>query len=215
MSNAALILFQLVVLIFSVMVHEVFHGAVAYKLGDPTAKRAGRLNLNPLKHLDPVGSVLLPLLLWIGGSSIMIGWAKPVPYNPFNLKDPKRGSILIGLAGPASNLALALVFAALVRIVGASIVTPTVTMGFFLAALNIVVLTNVVLAVFNLVPIPPLDGSKLLLALLPDRYMNVKIFLERYGLVLVLAFVFFGAGLIQPIIIGIYDFLVGPWSLLR
>src|SRR3989344_8699741 len=101
--------FQIIVLIFSVMIHEISHGAVALKLGDTTARDLGRLTLNPLKHLDPIGSFLLPLILAISHAPV-IGWAKPVPYNPFNLRDPKRGAAIIGVAGPISNIALAIVF---------------------------------------------------------------------------------------------------------
>src|SRR3989344_8287165 len=111
------LIFALVILIFSVMVHEVSHGAVADKLGDDTARNMGRLNLNPLNHIDPIGSILLPLFLALLNSPVLFGWAKPVPYNPHNLKDPKKGAALIGAAGPLSNMLLATFFGILSRFI--------------------------------------------------------------------------------------------------
>ncbi len=185
------IIFQLVVLIFSIMIHEVSHGAVAFYLGDDTAKRLGRLTLNPISHLDPVGSVILPLLLAIprlfGLPTIIVGWAKPVPYDPRNLKNPKIGAGLIALAGPTSNLLLAVVFAIFLKLV----VVFKLSLGLAFA-FQIIIFINLLLAIFNLVPIPPLDGSKILFALLPDRYYRFQIFVERNALVLILLFLFFG-----------------------
>ena len=185
------IIFQLVVLIFSIMIHEISHGAVAFYLGDDTAKRLGRLTLNPLVHLDPVGSVLLPLLLALprlfGIPTIVVGWAKPVPYDPRNLKNPKTGAGLIALAGPASNLLIAVVFAVLLKLAIVFELAFGLTVAF-----QIIIFINLLLAIFNLIPIPPMDGSKILFALLPDRYYRVQEFLERNSLILILAFLFFG-----------------------
>ncbi|KKU90920.1 MAG: Peptidase M50 [Candidatus Jorgensenbacteria bacterium GW2011_GWA1_48_11] len=202
-----LIVFQLVVLLFSAVIHEVAHGFVADHLGDPTARLAGRLTLNPLKHLEWFGSLILPLMLFlISGGSFMLGWAKPVPYNPYNLKHPERDGGLIAAAGPVSNLVIAGVFSVLYRLSGG------LAQNSFAALpdlLGIVVLINLLLMVFNLVPLPPLDGSKVLFALLPKSAYPVKAFLEQSGFFLVLLFIFFGFQLIQPIIFFLFRILTG------
>lgn len=195
-----LIVFQILVLLFSVVIHEVSHGVVADHLGDPTARLQGRLTLNPIKHLDPFGSVILPLMLVVFNTGIIFGWAKPVPYNPLNLKNPEKGGAMIAAAGPISNIVLALVFALIFRIFGAFLPSPI-----FLDLISRVVLINIVLAVFNLVPVPPLDGSRVLFAFLPPSMNNFKYMLERYGFVLVLFFIFFGISLIYPVIFWIYN----------
>ena len=146
---------------FSVVVHEVAHGVAADKLGDPTARYQGRLTLNPIPHLDPFGSIFLPLLLTLSGSPFLLGWAKPVPYNPFNFRrGGKWGEAIVAFAGPASNFLIALVMALLIR---AELFPPEMT-----AVLFLVLFINVLLGIFNLIPIPPLDGSKVLSALLPS-----------------------------------------------
>ncbi len=194
-----LIVFELAVLIFSVIVHEISHGAVAYWLGDETAYRMGRLTLNPVSHIDPFGSVILPLLLSIpllfGAQPIIVGWAKPVPYNPYNLKNPKTGAGMIALAGPASNILIACVFTALVSFSGQATALGT--------AFTYVILINLMLAVFNMVPIPPLDGSKILAALLPDRSPVIE-FLERNSMILVIAFIVVGLPLVQRAVEFLY-----------
>ncbi|TSD04388.1 MAG: peptidase M50 [Parcubacteria group bacterium Greene0714_21] len=176
--------FLLFVLVISVVVHEVSHGAVANSLGDPTAKNAGRLTLNPIGHVDPVGSLLLPFLLILSGGPV-IGWAKPVPINPFMLKNQTWAPALVSLAGPGSNLALALVFGLLVRFLPLETLSPL-----FSGALVSVVQLNLYLALFNLVPIPPLDGSHLLFAFLPKSLEPLKMFLARYGFFILLFLVF-------------------------
>lgn len=209
-ANILFLIFQLAVLIFSVMIHEISHGYVAESLGDPTARLAGRLTLNPLKHLDFFGSFLLPVLLFFATQGAFVfGWAKPVPYNPVYLKNPKSGSGKIALAGPASNLLLAAVFGILLRLLSSSgYATGSPLMIFF----AFIVYINVLLAVFNLVPLPPLDGSKVLFSLLPpgETSFQIAMFLERYGMFLILIFIFFGFGLIIPIINAIYRILAGP-----
>ncbi len=198
-----IILFELAVLIFSVIVHEISHGAVAYWLGDETAYRMGRLTLNPVRHIDPFGSVILPLLLSIpvlfGAQPIIIGWAKPVPYNPYNLKNPKTGAGIIALAGPVSNIIIAFVFALLVSFTGQGLAISV--------AFTYVILINLMLAVFNMVPIPPLDGSKILTALLPDRSPIID-FLERNSMVLILAFIFLGFSLVGEVVEALYGALM-------
>ena len=151
-------LFLVAVIIFSAVIHEVMHGVAADKLGDPTARYAGRLTLNPFPHLDMVGSVLLPLVLAFTGSSFFFAWAKPVPYNPYNLRPGRFSEAIVAGAGPFSNLVIALLGGLIIR------------SGVFAMANDIVfliVVVNVMLFVFNLIPIPPLDGSKILSALLP------------------------------------------------
>lgn len=180
-------LFYIAILMLSVIIHEVAHGYAALSQGDQTAKLAGRLTMNPLKHLDPIGSVLLPLILVLSNASFMIGWAKPVPYNPNNLKNFKWGTIVVASAGIIANLIIAIIFGLLIRL---SPVLGLTAPG-IIEAFSGIVIVNIVLALFNLVPIPPLDGSKILFALLPIKYRNIQIFLERYSLVVLLFFIFF------------------------
>ena len=208
MNEFLIKVFQLIVLIFSVMVHEVSHGLAAHRLGDDTAKKMGRLNLNPLNHIDPFGSVFLPLFLALINSPILFGWAKPININP---AISKSGAALIGIAGPLSNLALAVIFGILIRLFAplAGELTYPIVMFF-----DAIVFINILLAIFNLVPIPPLDGSKLLFAVLPYKYRKIQSFLEQYGTVILLLFIFFGFGLITPIIQGFYYLLVGRWAIL-
>lgn len=185
-NTIVLTIFQLAVLLFSVIIHEVSHGLVALRLGDETAKRFGRLTLNPLKHLDPVGSVFLPLLLFITRSPVILGWAKPVPYNPNALyKDYKYGPLKVALAGPFSNLAIAFIFGLTVRF--STAVFDPVTLAFF----SFIVFLNCLLAVFNLVPIPPLDGSKILTAVLPYKYSLALQRIGLQGVFLILLLLFF------------------------
>lgn len=201
MNGAIIIIFQLVILILSVMVHEVMHGYVAYWLGDNTAKLAKRLNFNPLNHIDLFGSIILPVLLYIAtAGSFVIGWAKPVPYNPFNLKNPKSGAGLIAAAGPVSNFVIACLAAVILRTGGlGGLIQPIF--------LQITILLNISLMIFNLVPIPPLDGSKILFSLLPTKWSHIQYTLERYGIWILIVFIFFGFSLIVPIISAIYSLL--------
>lgn len=199
----SLIIFQFAVFIISVIVHEISHGAVAYWLGDETAYRMGRLTMNPMSHIDPFGSIILPLLLsaplLFGIQPVIVGWAKPVPYNPNNLKNPKSGAGLIAWAGPASNILIAFVFAGLLASVS---LNPQ--MG---GAFQYIILINLMLAVFNLVPIPPLDGSKILTAFLPN-HSPIIAFIERNSMVLLLAFLFFGLSAVQAVVGVLYSLLV-------
>lgn len=207
-----ILLFEFVVFIFSVIIHEVSHGVAALHLGDTTARDAKRLTLNPVSHIDPFGSLLLPLMMYIlSGGAVIFGWAKPVPYNPYNLKNPKTGAGLIAAAGPFSNLVVALIFGIFIRILGS---TGVGDFGILPLLLHTIVFINVLLAVFNLFPLPPLDGSKVLFALLPDNYDHVRRWLERYGLVLLMIFIFYGFGIIRPIIGFIYELFVGGGGLL-
>lgn len=160
-TDPALMIFTIVVLILSVIVHEVAHGWAANALGDPTAKLQGRLTLNPIPHIDPVGSVLLPALLVLTNSGFLFGWAKPVPYNPYNLKNQRWGEAIVGVAGVATNLILAVVFALVARVAFAQGMTEFATLA------AVIVWTNLFLGLFNLIPFPPLDGFTVLRGLLP------------------------------------------------
>lgn len=161
-----------IVLIFSIVIHEVAHGTMAYQLGDDTAKEQGRLSLNPIKHIDPFGTILLPIILMVFGSPIIIGWAKPVPINILNLKDQRWGELKVALAGPLSNLFVALVCGLILRFIHLPEMMSVVLM--------IAVMYNILLALFNLIPVPPLDGSHILFSIIPGNY-ELKQFLSRYG----------------------------------
>ena len=183
--------FYLFVFLFAAIIHEVAHGAMVYKLGDPTAKDAGRLTLNPIKHIDPMGSIVLPLILYILRSPILFGWAKPVPFNPIFLKNPKRDGGLIALSGPVSNFAVAAIFyGIMIAMPAIGVMIPNLP-----TFLSIIIYVNVWLGIINLVPLPPLDGSKVLFMLLPKKWYGVELFLEKNGpmllMVLVLILIFF------------------------
>ncbi len=198
------IIFSIGVLIMSVVVHEMSHGYAAFMLGDSTAKYAGRLTLNPIKHLDFFGSFIVPLLSYsLGG--VIFGWAKPVPYNPYNLKNQKWGAGLVGVAGPLSNFLIALIFGLIIRSYSYLTFLPP---SFFEIA-SLIVFINILLAVFNMVPIPPLDGSKVLFALLPYKWHNIQMFLERYGLILVVIFIFFLFRVILPLVYILFRAITG------
>lgn len=186
MSNISIQIFQLIVLYASMVVHEVSHGLTAYKLGDPTAKLAGRLSFNPLKHIDPFGTVILPFFLILFNSPFIICYAKPVPFNPNNFRNVKKGILLTGLAGPLSNIFLAVVFSVLIRLLGFF----GLLSSSFLIFLFIIVLLNILFAFFNLAPFPPFDGHHLVFSLLPDKYYKVKNFLTGNYLFLMLIWVF-------------------------
>jgi Zn-dependent protease len=223
----AIIVFEFLVLIFSAVLHEVAHGYEAERLGDDTARRAGRLTLNPLKHLDPFMSFLMPLLLFLTTGFFFAG-AKPVPYNPNNLKNPRVDSVKVAFAGPITNLFIALVFGILSAIMplagaakdiffndilsgGSPVFNGPLDGAFFFFL--IIVYINVLLGIFNLVPIPPLDGSKLLFLILPPTQATYKFmhFMEQWGLILVLVFVFFGFQIIFPVIGFFFALFTGRW----
>lgn len=214
LNEIVLIAFYVVILLYSVIVHEVFHGVAALWLGDPTAKYAGRITFNPTKHIDPWWTLAMPLLmLALTAGKFAFGAAKPVPYNPYNLKDQRWGPAMVAMAGPASNLAIALFFAIMARFVaipaaskidiiqnitnwGNISQTISGSVGAIIFTLMIMVIFwNVLLAFFNLIPIPPLDGSKIVFSLfsLPAQIVGV---LEQYGfIILIFAIVFLN----QPI----------------
>ena len=226
----ALIFFAVVALVMSAVFHEYAHGWAAYKLGDETAKMNGRLTLNPIPHLDPLGSVILPLLLVFSGSPFVLGWAKPVPYNPYNLKDPKYGDLKVAIAGPATNFILAVFFGLLARFTAPSgemksslinsffqgdyqmvlaEMSGSLLISVFVMSL-IACFVNLILMIFNLLPVPPLDGSKILMTFLPPDWQIRFQQIEPYGIFIVLILLFLG--LIQlifvPLII-LFSLLVG------
>ncbi|OGZ06858.1 MAG: hypothetical protein A2942_00585 [Candidatus Lloydbacteria bacterium RIFCSPLOWO2_01_FULL_50_20] len=197
------VIFSVAVLIFSVVAHEVSHGYMAQYLGDPTARLAGRLTLNPVKHLDPIGSLLVPFITSLLPGGFVFGWAKPVPYNPYNLRDQKWGDAKVALAGPLTNFGIAVLFALILRF-GAQNFSPDM-----LGIMQLIILINIVLTIFNLIPIPPLDGSKVLFNALPLRYRYVEEYFQRYALVFILVFAFFLWRFFLPLIYLIYFLLIG------
>ncbi|HUS52261.1 MAG TPA: site-2 protease family protein [Candidatus Bathyarchaeia archaeon] len=201
----------IIAFLFSLSIHEAAHAYAADRLGDPTARLSGRVTLNPLAHLDPVGT-LLPLFLLFTGSPIIFGWGKPVPFDPFNLKNPRRDAALISFAGPASNLVLATFLAILIRLGPFFLGTNVFLMELFLVP---VIALNIMWALFNLIPIHPLDGGKVLIGLLPqDLAIKWDEVLNQYGLILLLLliFPFFGASgiilILSPLINLILNFLL-------
>ena len=197
-------IFYIVILIISVVIHEVCHGFAAEALGDDTARHAGRLTLNPIAHLDLFGSIVLPALLVISGSPFLFGWAKPVPYNPDNLRNKKWGTIAVAGAGVLANLFIATIFGLLIRF--------TINSNFsvhFYAITSIIVLVNLGLAIFNLVPIPPLDGSKILFSFAPYSWKGVINFLERYGFFVLLVFIVLFSDYLYPILAFLFHLLSG------
>jgi Zn-dependent protease len=176
-------------MIASIILHEMAHGHAANALGDPTARLQGRLSGNPLVHIDPLGSVIIPAFLFLTNAGILFGWAKPVPYNPYNLKNQRWGEALVAAAGPATNLLLAIIFSVIIRSAEYISLSPE-----FLQISAYIVYINILLALFNMIPIPPLDGSKILTAFLPfhlqQRYKSLSSWVERYGLFFMFGFIF-------------------------
>lgn len=197
------IVFQLIILLFSAIVHEVAHGYAALFQGDPTAKYENRLTLNPIRHIDPFGSVILPLLLFLFHSPVLFGWAKPVPFNPYNLRNRKWGEALVAIAGPAVNICIALVFGLILRF-GFVLIPPSAV-----PIVVMIVLINILLAVFNLVPIAPLDGSKILFALLPPSAAPIRRFMEQYSIFLVMFFILVLWNYVFPLITILFTLITG------
>jgi len=196
-------LFVLAIVIMSVIIHELSHGYMAAYLGDRTAEYAGRLTLNPVHHIDPVGSVIVPVVMYLS-TGLVFGWAKPVPYNPMNLRNPRIGTVLVAISGAASNFLIALIFGIVIRTGVAESVSPA-----FLEISALIVAINLVLGVFNLIPVPPLDGSKVLFALLPFGFRHVQNVLERYWIVLIVLLILFGGSIIFPILNASFSLFTG------
>ena len=179
-------LIALTILIFSAILHEIAHGFVAERFGDPTARLAGRLTLNPKKHIDPFMSILLPLLLILSGSPVIFGAAKPVPIDPFNLKEGRKDVALVALSGPLTNLIIAILGSFLIKLGG----LPSI----LYLLLSSVVTLNLLLAIFNLLPIPPLDGSKVFALLLPEKQSMAFLSLGSVGFFILFFLLFFPVG---------------------
>jgi Zn-dependent protease len=187
-SSLFLLLLLLPILLISMMAHEVSHGYVAYRLGDPTAKQHGRLTANPIRHLDPLGSMMF-IMTYLAGSFIF-GWAKPIPVNPYYFRDHQRGMMAVGIAGPAANFAMAVIIAVVLNSLESVISPGSLTFDVLFLAYQV----NVVLGIFNLVPIPPLDGSRLLGGFLSPRRYRQWTELDRYGMVFILVIFIFLRG---------------------
>ena len=205
--NPEFLALSIVILLFSVIVHEVMHGVVALRFGDRTAQAAGRLTLNPIPHIDLFGTILLPGLLIFTGSPILFGWAKPVPVNPLNFRSIRRGELFVSAAGILANFGLAIVAALTYHILDS---LPNIFPSIVGSLLRFTVIINLILGVFNLFPIPPLDGSKVLLSQLPLKLAKEYQKLEPYGFMILLILLFIpfgGTSLLQAILGFVVDIL--------
>ncbi len=191
--------FYISILVMSIVIHEVAHGFAAEYFGDRTARFAGRLTLNPLKHLDLFGSILLPVVLVLSHSPFLFGWAKPVPYNPDNLTNRKWGTLAVASAGVLANFFIAIIFGIIIRLTS-DMALPE---GFYFIT-SIIVLLNLGLAIFNLVPIPPLDGSRVISSLLPPPLTYSLFQIERWGTLIILALYF--SGILMKVLVPGVDF---------
>lgn len=194
-------IFTIVVLIFSAIVHEYMHGWMANELGDPTAKNLGRLTLNPLVHLDLWGSVVLPIFLYFS-TGFIFGYAKPVPYNPYNLRDPKYDPVKVALAGPLSNLVMAVFFGLFIRFV-------PIGNELLVSLLGVIVVVNLILFVFNIIPLPQLDGSRVVFPFLPRPLQEFYARAEAFGTIIALLFVFFAFPIVSVIVEFFYKVIIG------
>jgi Zn-dependent protease len=201
-------IFYIVILIMSIVIHEVCHGFMAKRFGDNTALYAGRLTLNPIPHLDIFGSIILPIILYISHTPFLFGWAKPVPYNPENLTDKKWGTIAVAAAGVLANFGIAIIFGLSIRFL--PIVFPVLSFSEpFYFITSTIVIVNLALGLFNLVPIPPLDGSKIILNLLPSYFDKFRDLVEQYGFILLLIFIVYFSDILSPILRYLFSIVTG------
>lgn len=190
-----LIIYKIIAFLIAISVHEAAHAWMAYRLGDPTAKLEGRLSLNPLKHIDIYGTVIVPFFLILFGSPFVFGWAKPVGFDPFNLRNPRKDAALISLSGPMANFITASAFAIILQLTTPFSILVSLTPLFYL-----IILINLVLGVFNLIPIHPLDGGKILVGILPQKEAEeTDRFLNQYGLILIFILIFFSYRGVSPL----------------
>ena len=204
MSTSTDAVFYIAILIMSVVIHEGSHGFMAEFFGDKTARFAGRLTLNPIKHLDLFGSIILPVVLVLSHSPFLFGWAKPVPYNPDNLSNKKWGTIAVAAAGVLSNFAVAIIFGIIIRF-APNFSAPA---GFYFIT-SIIVIINLALGIFNLIPIPPLDGSKILFSFLPAKAFSLITAYEQFSLIILLVFIVYFSHYLTPILASLFHFLTG------
>ncbi len=208
MEKGIFITLQIIILLISVILHEIAHGLAAKKLGDPTASDAGRLTLNPIKHIDPYWTILIPLLLIAAHSPFVIGGAKPVPVDPRYFKDPKRDMMWTAIAGPATNIILALLAWGTLYLFSQPSVQayiPSLILYLIMQAGFLAIIINVMLAVFNLIPVPPLDGGRILVGLLPWKAAVRYAKIERYGILIIFALLYFNV--LDPIFSLFYSLI--------
>lgn len=201
-------IFYIAILIMSVVIHEVSHGFMAEYFGDSTARYEGRLTINPISHLDFFGSILLPAILVLSHSPFLFGWAKPVPYNPNNLSNQKWGTFFVAAAGIMANFAIAIIFGIFLRVASHSTYTVFSSPGFYSITSTIVVV-NLALGLFNLIPIPPLDGSKIIFSLLPISFNKIIYILEQYSFILLIIFIIFFSNSLYPILTYLFNLITG------
>ncbi|MFH1239212.1 MAG: site-2 protease family protein [bacterium] len=201
------LIIALPVLFFAIVIHEFAHGWMAGRCGDLTARQMGRLTLNPLAHIDPMGTVLLPIFLVMIKSPILFGWAKPVPINPLNFRNPKRDIIWVGLAGPLTNLMVALICSLILRLPFLGLAQ----FPYILLILEMGVFINLIFAVFNLIPVPPLDGSRILVGLLPHQLAYKFSRLDQYGFIILIALLYLGIinFILGIVVTPLYNLLMG------
>ena len=206
-----LIIYKIIAFLIALSVHEAAHAWTANRLGDPTAKLEGRVSLNPLRHLDLYGTIIVPMFLIFIGSPFVFGWAKPVVFDPFNLKNPRKDAALISLSGPLANFTTAIIFSLVIKLLPIG--------PLFMPLIYLIILINIVLGVFNLIPIHPLDGGKILVGFLPAKEAEeVDRFLNRYGLLILFALIFFSFRGVTPLsaflstIVGFFIKILIPQS---
>lgn len=197
-------IFYIAILVMSVVIHEISHGFMAEYYGDKTARLAERLTLNPISHLDLFGSILLPAFLILSHAPFLVGWAKPVPYNPYNLRDRRKGELAVASAGVLANFAIAIFFGLILRFALIGNVSQDLV-----TIVSLIVLTNLGLGIFNLVPIPPLDGSKIFYNLLPSSVHKIIAPLEKYSLIFIVVFIVFFSSILYPILSFFFHLITG------
>ena len=201
-------IFYILILIMSVVIHEVSHGFMAEYFGDKTARHSGRLTLNPIPHLDLFGSIILPAVLILSNAGFLFGGAKPVPYNPDNLSNKRWGTMWVALAGVLANFSIAVIFGTIIRVAPDILPEVLLSAGFYVIT-STIVLINLALGIFNLIPIPPLDGSKILLAFLPEQISSFILEYEQYSFILLLIFIIYFSDRLYPLLEVLFSVTTG------